>query len=77
LLQGHILFDRKPKVFPSFLDKNLSLKINQRGGEGGRGLSARRRLRKQEKEKREEDEGKDFLAHGRLASSLFGNERMA
>jgi len=40
-------------------------------------LSARRRLRKQEKEKREEDEGKDFLAHGRLASSLFGNERMA
>jgi hypothetical protein len=40
-------------------------------------LSARRGLRRQEKEKRKEDEGKSFLAHGRLASSLFGNERMA
>jgi len=72
LLQRHILFDGKPKILPSLLDENLSLKIDQRGREGGRGLSAWRGLRKQEKDKKEEDEEKGFLAHGRPASSFSG-----
>jgi hypothetical protein len=77
LLQGYILLDRKPEVFTSFLDENLSLKIDQRGGEGGRWLSAVRRLRKGDKKKGEKDEEEDFLEHGRLASSFSWDDQIA